>query len=292
MSHLSKTILCLSFLAFCAPSVAQFEWQGDENTADSSLRTFFGFSHDHGMSPISALRAMWDDADSKDEKEKVKEIVFETLEKQFDADMNQREAELERVEARIKHLREQLSERRRSRDEVVELKVKEIVMDWKGLGWATTGNSNGNKSRFTLKGLASKKKQKMDAHMATNLYTQAMLTKNDRLADYVGDKMSGLGESSSINEVNSILWETWEQYGSKIDSKKYWETLAEFGDKAIKKHEPKGQMLGLIEDTVAHLYYEAGDMDRAMELQEQAIEHVDNSDVKDFFEKLKKEMEE
>jgi tetratricopeptide (TPR) repeat protein len=244
------------------------------------------------MSPISALRAMWDDADSKDEKEKVKEIVFETLEKQFDADMNQREAELERVEARIKHLREQLSERRRSRDEVVELKVKEIVMDWKGLGWATTGNSNGNKSRFTLKGLASKKKQKMDAHMATNLYTQAMLTKNDRLADYVGDKMSGLGESSSINEVNSILWETWEQYGSKIDSKKYWETLAEFGDKAIKKHEPKGQMLGLIEDTVAHLYYEAGDMDRAMELQEQAIEHVDNSDVKDFFEKLKKEMEE
>ena len=288
MSKLVKSTLLLLFLACYAPTVAQQEWP----------LTYWRSSNHNHMSPMSGLKVMWDDADSKSEKRKIESIVAETLEKEFDVDMEAREAELKKVEERIAKLREQLDERRRSRDEVVELKVKEIVMDWKGLGWTSPGTKGQYRFNFasdeartsTIGGLAktASKKRKMDLGTAIGLYTRAMATKNDKLADIVKDKMPELGESASINSINSQLWETWESYSDKIDSKEFWKTLADFGNEAVDELEPEGQMLGLIQDTVAHLYYEAGDLKKALELQSKAKTNADgHSDIDAFFKKLK-----
>ena len=294
MKKTHNSLLFLFCLTLCTPSVAQ------------QNGPFWTHNNSRQMDPYSGLRLMWDEAESKAEKKKIESLIAETLEKQFDADMEAREAELEKVEKRIARLREQLDERRRSRDDVVELKAKEIVMDWQGLGWTTSSSKNSNRFGLELEhsndhhtatgflsGLArtGSKKRKFDLSTAINLYRQAAATKNDKLADIVQEKLTTVGSESSIDSINSELWETWESYSDKIDSTEFWKTLAEFGDEAVTEMKPEGQMRGLIQDTVAHLYYEAGDLEKAYELQVEAAEHADgHQDIREFLKKLKSKL--
>ncbi len=52
----------------------------------------------------------------------------------FDLDMKGREAELSKLEARLKKLREQLDRRRQARGEIIQLEVKVLVNEAAGLG--------------------------------------------------------------------------------------------------------------------------------------------------------------
>jgi hypothetical protein len=59
----------------------------------------------------------------------------------FDMDMKGREAELSKLEARLKKLREQLDRRRQARSEIIQLEVKVLVNEAAGLGFSSQGRS-------------------------------------------------------------------------------------------------------------------------------------------------------
>jgi hypothetical protein len=59
----------------------------------------------------------------------------------FDLDMKGREAELSKLEARLKKLREQLDRRRQARGEIIQLEVKVMMNEAAGLGFSSQGRS-------------------------------------------------------------------------------------------------------------------------------------------------------
>ncbi len=59
----------------------------------------------------------------------------------FDMDMKGREAELSKLEARLKKLHEQLDRRRQARGEIIQLEVKVLVNEAAGLGFSSQGRS-------------------------------------------------------------------------------------------------------------------------------------------------------
>jgi hypothetical protein len=59
----------------------------------------------------------------------------------LDMDLNVREAELSKLEARLKNLHEQLDRRRQARAEIIQLEVKVLTNEAAGLGFSSQGRS-------------------------------------------------------------------------------------------------------------------------------------------------------
>ncbi len=74
-------------------------------------------------------------AGSKKEESKLIDELKTDLEDHFEARMDQRESQIEELQKRIEKLKSQLRERREAKDEIVELKLKTLVNEAKGLGF-------------------------------------------------------------------------------------------------------------------------------------------------------------
>jgi hypothetical protein len=69
------------------------------------------------------------------QREKLRTQLRELLVKQFDAQQQRREKELERVEKRISDLRAQMRKRTSARDTIVDRRLENLTSDADGLGW-------------------------------------------------------------------------------------------------------------------------------------------------------------
>jgi hypothetical protein len=80
------------------------------------------------------LRALRKAEKSEDERQALEQLR-DNLRAQFERRLKQREKQVEDLAQRLEKLREQLGERRRSKDEIVELRLRTIVNEAKGLGF-------------------------------------------------------------------------------------------------------------------------------------------------------------
>jgi hypothetical protein len=90
-----------------------------------------------GQSPASIDKAVEAirNADNEDEKSKAEDKLTKLLRQYFDEDMQHRQEELARIEARTKKLRELLELRRTKKGEIIELQIKVFLNEAEGLGF-------------------------------------------------------------------------------------------------------------------------------------------------------------
>ena len=95
-----------------------------------------------------ALAAQYGAAKDDSGKEKLRSQLRDVLDKQFTAHHKRREQELEKLEARVRSLRELLNKRSEQRQTIVDRRLEQLVRDAEGLGWSApgAGSSSGGSS--------------------------------------------------------------------------------------------------------------------------------------------------
>jgi thiol-disulfide isomerase/thioredoxin len=92
---------------------------------------------------------------------------------------------------------------------------------------------------------------------------------------------------SNPNGLNELAWGLYERHKVKALDKDVLGAATEIAEMAVKAEPENGAIL----DTLAHLVYEQGDIDRAIELQEKAVKFCDDNemlaDMEKFLEELK-----
>ncbi len=76
-------------------------------------------------------------ASSPEERERVQAKLREALNQQFDADMQQREKELEGIRQRVAEMTRLLEKRSAAKEQIIELRLQVLAQDADGLGWAS-----------------------------------------------------------------------------------------------------------------------------------------------------------
>jgi hypothetical protein len=74
-------------------------------------------------------------AKDDDGKEKLKDKLTETLQKQFDLRQKRQQKEIEALEEQVKNLKEVLQKRQENRREIVKQRLDQLVREAMGLGW-------------------------------------------------------------------------------------------------------------------------------------------------------------
>jgi hypothetical protein len=88
-------------------------------------------------------------------KEKLRSQLRDVLNKQFEVHHKRREQELEKLEARVRSLREILNKRNEQRQTIVDRRLEQLVRDAEGLGWSGPGAgvpSTGSSAGFRILG--------------------------------------------------------------------------------------------------------------------------------------------
>ena len=98
---------------------------------------------------VTALKS----ADSDEEKSEAKSKLREALVADYEDKMDRYDEHLEKLEKELDAMRERLSRRRKAQEEMVDLKLSEIIANADGLGWPTgpVGGSTtifGNEPRY------------------------------------------------------------------------------------------------------------------------------------------------
>lgn len=79
--------------------------------------------------------AQYANTEDEESRRKIKSSIAELLTQQFELQKEVREKELARLEEKVKKLRELLEKRSEMRDEIVQRRVEQLVIDAEGLGW-------------------------------------------------------------------------------------------------------------------------------------------------------------
>lgn len=80
---------------------------------------------------VQSYQAAKDDA----KKKQAKETVSSALIKYFEADMKQREQDIQAIEERVKKLRDQLEKRRAAKEEIIGLQLQVVINEAEGMGF-------------------------------------------------------------------------------------------------------------------------------------------------------------
>jgi hypothetical protein len=88
-----------------------------------------------GSDPASQLARQIVDAKTEVEKEKLKDALKETLNKQFDSRQKHHEKEIADLEAQLKKLKEMVAKRQENKKEIIDEKLKQLEREARGLGW-------------------------------------------------------------------------------------------------------------------------------------------------------------
>jgi hypothetical protein len=75
------------------------------------------------------------EARSDGDREKIKSLLSELLEKQFDQRQKRHEEEIKQLEAQIKKLKDLVDKRQENRREIISARLNQIVKESQGLGW-------------------------------------------------------------------------------------------------------------------------------------------------------------
>jgi len=91
----------------------------------------------HPTQAVSELVEKWKQAQNKSDRDKVQQALHTALKEQFQARLDAHEKEIERLEAEVKRLRDQLELRRKKQEEIVEFRLQQLLREAQGLGWGT-----------------------------------------------------------------------------------------------------------------------------------------------------------
>lgn len=94
------------------------------------------------QSAINQLMKALSEADDDAKKTDITKKLEAEVAKQFDEDMKAREAELAKIEERLKKLTAQLERRRKAKSEIIELQIKVLINESAGLGFGSPSFSD------------------------------------------------------------------------------------------------------------------------------------------------------
>lgn len=92
--------------------------------------------------------AQYANTEDEDARQKIKSSIADLLTQQFELQKEVRENELTRLEEKVKKLRELLNKRSEMRDEIVQRRVEQLVIDAEGLGWVDSPGSGAFEGGF------------------------------------------------------------------------------------------------------------------------------------------------
>lgn len=96
-----------------------------------------------------ALKTMGSDEASLEESTEAREKVTSILSKMFDDDLDNREKQIDALEAQIAELRKQVAKRKSAKERLIDLRIELLVNEMQGLGFPNSWNSpNGSPSQF------------------------------------------------------------------------------------------------------------------------------------------------
>ena len=247
MSTLSRhTVLVLGLIGLCwLPTyvVAQSDlnWEPAPPVAPAPpfpTNRFLFVQEDHKR--MSAVEQLWQQADSDDDRRQVKEMIAEIISEEFDVDLKRRQAELDKIVNRVEKLKDQLKRRIQSKDEIVQLQVKQTTMTWDGLGW--NGETKDPQRAPIAQSLYSTAKGKLGLAYGWNtqpprgslsaLVRESALGDQKRL-DFLCEQLAKRLEDVSPDTANKTLWYLYEETKDKVDDRGYWSQLIEAGEEAI-----------------------------------------------------------
>jgi hypothetical protein len=84
---------------------------------------------------VDKLVDQWTKAESESDRETIHKQLYDAVNAQSEARLAIQEKEIAPLEAKVKQLRSQLELRRKKQDEIVSLRVQELLRDQQGLGW-------------------------------------------------------------------------------------------------------------------------------------------------------------
>jgi hypothetical protein len=216
----------------------------------------------------AALGKLWRDAESDDERSKIKKMVMAHLNDRFDNDLDRREEELQKVERRVQRLREQLEKRAENKEEIVELQLKQMTMSWDGLGWSDHPAEPSPDVAFAPPAMIAEfGRGTATSESIRELIESASESGDEEHLRYLAEKLAGEAKELDANSANTVLWHLYESTHEQIDDEEFWMPLAKVAEKAADEMETAA-----ILDTAARLYHLAGELDRALELQTKAVE--------------------
>jgi hypothetical protein len=83
-------------------------------------------------------------AEKDDEKSKIRDQLETVLEKEFDLQKKQQDAEIERIEQQLEKLKAQVKKRNDARKSIVERRLDQLTQEAEGLGWNASPSTQQN----------------------------------------------------------------------------------------------------------------------------------------------------
>ncbi len=247
-----------------APEVAKFPatiaWQ-EENGV------FFANSQGGQTGKLSALKTLWEDAESDADKDRVREMLNDLLTEEFDLGLEQQQAELKAIEDRLERLRSRLKKRVDSKQEIVGLQSRQVIMSWDGLGWRGAGGE-GPKGRAS-RNIFFRQGGNEDA-LKTLLFEAVEAKKTNEARLLLKSYLQRISQNPP-DAVNNEVWNIYEQSRSKIEDADYWNDLAAALEALQQTDNPN------LLDTLAHLKHETGNLKEALEYQRRAVKLLPGS---------------
>ena len=310
-NKLSLSVLLISLAALAAYCPAQAQ-QTQQNWRLTEAATEDGRSHVIFVQvndKLAKFSEEWADAD-EDERGEMTDEAMVILSKQFDSDFEKREKAVEQLEKRLAKLKQQLDRRSSKKDQIVKLRLQQMTMNWEGLGWgdgrqATTGfpalfsSSSNNQSPFDHKHQGNIALRESGNNVAREIFIDSDNSDVDLDMDEIRDAADEKVEQivgkylESVSELepgsaNHALWDLVTEDDLEL-SDELWLKAAKIAEKAAGKikvtADPNGKANTL--DTAAHLYHNGGDIDKALKLQELAVELNPDSQLQEYLRALK-----
>ena len=145
--YLKGILICISFILMSATTSAQQGGGYSDEYGDAfggmGMEGMGGYSE---VSPLETKIAALGRAKDDERRQKLLAEIKSLLDAQYDVFIDQNKNELDQMEARLEGLRSQLKLRREAKTELVDLELKRISNQAKGLAWPTGQSTPSNGS--------------------------------------------------------------------------------------------------------------------------------------------------
>ncbi len=217
---------------------------------------------------LGALKALWDDAKNDADKDRVRDMLNALLSEEFEEGLNQQQAELKAIEERVERLRTRLRKRTDSKQEIVGLQARQVIMGWEGLGWrdpAANGSQEVRIGALNLNPFAAAGDRAGAGALKTLLLEAVEAKKTDEARLLLKSYLQRLNQNPP-QAINNEVWDLYEQSRAKMEDPEYWNELVAALEALQGKDDPS------VLDTLAHLKREMGDLQEALKYQRRAVE--------------------
>lgn len=162
---MSRHVLLMAIFV-CAAGVIAI--QGAQNQGDKSSRGAANSDIDHDADALQLAESEGVDSDKSDREQAIQKLLDawkaahseterRTIEQQlrdaikslFRAQSAKHDLEIKRLEEKLEALRDQLHQRHEKQDEIVELRLQQLLLDAQGLGWGSDMPEPSNESSAT-----------------------------------------------------------------------------------------------------------------------------------------------